>query len=340
MTDEGTSPHRCVYTAIIGAYDALVEPAGAALASGIDFICFTDDPSLTSAAWDVRVVTPRLATDGVRSARSLKILGHDDLREYDETLYIDASVRLRQDPSALLDDWLAGADFALAAHSYREQLLDEFDEVVRLNYDDRTRVHEQLYDYASLESDVLNHRPFWTGMLARRNVDSVRDAMTQWYDHVLRYSRRDQLSLPVVLSGRDLRVNRVDLDNFSSHWHEWPVITGRKISAGKSNHETLGPVLSDLRREQRRAADLDAELRARDPETAALVEEVNGLRAQVQQGTQERQVLEQRLNDALREQGRLAERFDLQAGSIATAGRHLLHAIRQRAGRLWARASP
>lgn len=52
----------CVYTAVIGGYDELIEPDVAA-ASTSDFICFTDDPGLRSDVWHLRLVEPAFAHD-------------------------------------------------------------------------------------------------------------------------------------------------------------------------------------------------------------------------------------------------------------------------------------
>jgi hypothetical protein len=52
--------------------------------------------------------------------------------------------------------------------------------------------------------------------------------MQLWYDHILRYSRRDQLSINFVLGVLGLAVNGLDIDNMSSPWHQWPVRVEKK----------------------------------------------------------------------------------------------------------------
>lgn len=248
----------CVYTSLFGRYDGLIEQVTGTQGE-VDFICFTDDATVTSNTWQVRVVEPAFRQDSVRSARLVKILGHPSLDDYDITLYVDASVRLREKPEVIVADWLRGdVDFALARHSYREQLLDEFDEVIRLNYDDRTRVYEQLSDYATAYPGVLERPPFWTGMMVRRRSSELDTVMRTWADHVLRYSRRDQLSLPAALDGRRLLMHTLELDNFSSKYHEWPVIDSRRVTQGKAPELPFGPLVADLRRARRRIAGLEA----------------------------------------------------------------------------------
>lgn len=313
----------CVYTAVFGRYDGLLEPP--ADTGGADFVCFTDDPELVSAGWDVRVILPAFQEDSVRSARLVKILGDESLDNYDVVVYIDASVRLRVAPQILIDAWLpADAEMAVAHHSYRDTLLDEFDEVIRLNYDDRARVYEQLVHYGLAHTDQLERRPMWTGILIRRAAPAVHDAMRVWAWHVLRYSRRDQLSFPIALAEAGVRVNVVEIDNFSSETHEWPVIGQRVVSKGKAPLVPLGPLVADLRRAHRRIEELQEEIQSLAPERLAALDAANrDLDDQIRAGVAERVVLEQRLRDAIREAGALQEQLHPQRGAIRAAVAHL-----------------
>lgn len=323
----------CVYTAVFGRYDGLIEPPESD--DGVDFICFTDDVELRSERWDIRVVAPAFAQDGVRSARLLKILGHDDLSDYDVVVYIDASVRLLGSPTELVDQWLSeDADIALARHSYRNTLIDEFDEVIRLNYDDRSRVYEQLVHYGLSQPDVLSEQPLWTGILIRRSTPAVRTVMQDWAQHVLRYSRRDQLSLPAVLHGADVGVRVVEVDNFSSSLHEWPVIERRRVAQGKAALVPLGPLVADLRRAYRRVEELQQEIDTLAPARFADLEaNVVDLKNQIAAGTAERSVLERRLQDALREAGALQEQLRRQQHSLRAS----LHRLRRTVAEAFAR---
>lgn len=218
---------RVVYTALIGGYERLLEQPVAA-GSEVAFVCFTDDPGLTSSTWDVRLVEPPQPGDPVRSARTLKIRGHSDLDDYDETLWIDNSVLLTVDPARILDDWLAATDLAIPAHSFRSTIGAEFDAVMNEGFDDPERLGAQLATYAELFPGWLEHRALWTGMLARRWSDGTRTTMAFWLDEVLRFSRRDQLSIGSALARSGQAVRVVEIDNNASPLHRWPVTDGRR----------------------------------------------------------------------------------------------------------------
>jgi hypothetical protein len=224
---DSAHPRRAVYTALTGQYEQLNEQP-IAKTSKVDFICFTDDPELTSASWTIRLVSPRFPLDSIRSARYLKMFGPDLLPDYDETLWIDNSVRLVASPDRLLDAWLADADIAIPRHSFRMSVIGEFDAVATDGYDDPARVYEQLIHYSALRPEALRETPLWTALLARRKTPAVDAAMRLWFDHILRYSRRDQLSINYVVGSLGLDVTAVPMDNMKSEWHEWPVRVAKR----------------------------------------------------------------------------------------------------------------
>lgn len=325
----------CVYTVLLGGYDQLL-PQPVADKSDADFICFTDDPKLRSDDWTIQLVEPRFPQDLHRSSRVYKILGHEVLEKYDVTLCIDASVRLRQPPEVILESWLAdGHDMALVKHSYREQVLDEFDEVIRLNYDDRSRVYEQLVDYSISYPDVLAAKPHWGGMLARRTTPNVARAMRLWFDHVLRYSRRDQLSLMLALTHGGINFRSIELDNFGSEFYEWPVISGRKVALGKAPALPMGPLVAELRRGSRRVAELENELTllgGRLGEEFAEVEVT--LRKELEEADAERL----RLNEQLGELRSAVDQHNAELHpfrAVQRRVRRVQRGIRRRAGVIW-----
>lgn len=259
-------PRRVVYTALIGRYEQLNEQPVAAH-SEVEFICFTDDEELTSDSWKIRVIEPRFPLDTIRSARYLKVRGPELLTEFDETLWIDNSVKLSAPPESLLAEWLADADLALPNHSWRTSVIGEFDAVAVDGYDDPARVYEQLIHYTAILPHVLHETPYWTAILARRKTRSVDAAMAMWWDHLLRYSRRDQLSINFALTSTGVTANRVMVDNLSSTWHEWPVRIERKWGV------TTDRMASALRIPSADIGRLENELAAIRSDQAALMAE-------------------------------------------------------------------
>jgi hypothetical protein len=279
-----------VYTVLVGGYETLLEQHFAA-AADTDLVCFTDDPTLTSTSWQIRRLTPRFPLDPNRSSRRPKILAHDYLADYDESLYIDNNVLLLVDPDAVFDALLGDEPMAVLRHSFRGTLAGEFAAVVDQGKDAAWLCEEQRTHYERTHPELLSGPPYWGGLLLRRHHDpAVRGAMHLWWDHVLRYSRRDQLSLPVALAEAGLRPAVHELDNHISPFHEWPRGAAQR-DPRKSAPLPPGPTERIARLEQdaaeltqrlheadRALADVGAELAARTGELAQRRDEIAKLR--------------------------------------------------------------
>ncbi|RYF70204.1 MAG: DUF616 domain-containing protein, partial [Comamonadaceae bacterium] len=251
MTPDGLAPNPrlCVYTLLIGGYERLNEQA-VARTSNVPFICLTDDPTLKSETWRVVQVAPAFPMDPIRSQRVLKICPHriPALSGFDRSLYIDNSVVLRKSPEALLADLPMASGLGLPGHSFRRSVHDEFLEVARLGLDDQARIFEQLNHYLASGDTALDEKPHWTAILLRdhRNAQ-VREAMSLWASHVLRYSRRDQLSFNTAMNQARLVPDRWEIDNYASSFHSWPHIPGRaRFTGGRDPRATHLPLPTQL----------------------------------------------------------------------------------------------
>lgn len=212
----------CVYTCLIGNCEELNEQPISAQSS-IPFVCLTDDPGLQNSTWRIVRVKPLFPMDPVRSQRMLKLLPHRYLQDFELSLYIDNSVILKQKPEEIFDRYLASSDFALPIHSFRDRVIEEFIEVAELGKDDPSRIFEQWDHYRASDPGALDERPYWNGILLRRHGSpEVRRALEHWAAHILRYSRRDQLSANTAFRHAGFKPLGLDIDNHESWFHTWP----------------------------------------------------------------------------------------------------------------------
>lgn len=210
-----------LYTCLIGNYEELNELTIEAQVKNA--FCFTDDPTLKSETWKIVLIEPAFPSDPVRSQRFIKILGHQILSKFQRTLYVDNSVLLLQSPKIILKDWLTFSDIAIPLHSFRNSVREEFFAVLEQKLDSRERVTEQLDHYSKLYPEALEATPTWNAIIARKNTPNILKFNRVWYDHVLRYSRRDQLSLNAAALESDTEISTPLLNNYESKYHRWPV---------------------------------------------------------------------------------------------------------------------
>ena len=238
----------CVYTTLIGGYEKLnAQPK--ARSSRIPFICLTDDPELESGDWTFRRVSPVFPQDPIRSQRDLKLRPHLHLRDFDVSLYIDNSVVLTADPEEILARLGGASGFSVPLHDVRPTVMDEFLEVSLHGLDDQGRIFEQMNHYLMSDADVLGERPFWTAILLRRHNDpAVMRMLEIWASHVLRYSRRDQLSFNAACRLAGFHPDPLEIAAASSWFHTWPVLEGRERQRGtRSAATSLAPPLARMR---------------------------------------------------------------------------------------------
>ena len=222
------SPKLCVFTALLGGYEFLNEQP-VARESAVPFICFTDDPELHSDTWQIRQVTPLFEMDPVRSQRDFKLRPHVHLPEYDWSLYIDNAVVLTKTPEQIFERYVPASGFCLPKSSFHATVLDEFMKVLKLGYDDQSRVFEQLNHYTLVCPEVLEDHPYQGGLMLRDHRDPKVQAMHDlWFTQVLRYSRRDQLSINVAFRQTGLVPDLMDIESIYASWcHTWPHLRGR-----------------------------------------------------------------------------------------------------------------
>lgn len=254
---EPTGDSICVYTALIGKYERLNEQPVAKL-SGWRFICLTDDPELCSETWECRLVRPTFAMDPIRSQRDLKIRPHLHLSEFEASIWIDNSVVLDQPPEALWAVHNKRGVFSLPRHTGRETLLDEFVAVAQLGLDDSSRIFEQLNHYTLAHPEMLEEPCWWTAILLRQHHrQDMRLFGEIWAAHVLRYSRRDQLSVNLAMRQSGVIPFVLPLDNRRSSFHCWPRTPGRVRDAGPRDPSvSLKPLLARVRNLEQREAEV------------------------------------------------------------------------------------
>ena len=235
--------NRVIYTNIMGDYESLNEELVPNFLD-IPLVCFTDNKNLKSDKWNCIYVEPKFPSDPIRSSRYLKIIGHELLNKFEEIMWVDNCVQLKPNALLLFDIYLKNNDLAIPIHSFRENLKDEFMTVLDYGYDNPSILMEQMINYNHESSDILKSKVFWSGIILKRNSLIVKDATRLWFDQLVRYSKRDQLSLPYVLSKVKINFESINIDNFESEFHKWPILLNRKSKHTQENKEFLSQILN------------------------------------------------------------------------------------------------
>jgi hypothetical protein len=220
-------PKRVVYTCLFGKYERLNEQT-IAKKSDIPFVCFTDQTYLASKTWSIRNVR-LLGIDSTRESRRLKILPHIFLPEFDESLYIDNSVILKMAPNAIFETYLQSdaPNFVCFRHPERDCIYEEAEEIIRRDIDLEVKVREQMDHYRAHGYPAHAGLIASTFILRRHQEIDVKATCELWFSHVLRYSKRDQLSFNYNAWRTGLAFTALNLDLESNDIFDWPEKTDR-----------------------------------------------------------------------------------------------------------------
>lgn len=151
--------------------------------------------------------------DDRRNSRMQKILVHKYF-DSEYTIYHDANMKLLISPEEVVSRYMTGYDMALFRHGTRNCVYDEAMTVAKLGLDDVETIIEQAKYYEDREYGK-GKGLYQGGFIVRRNNARTRRFNEAWFADYCRFSRRDQLSLPVAIDTSGVIVNVIP-----GHWVE------------------------------------------------------------------------------------------------------------------------
>ena len=186
-----------VYTCITGNYESLKEIK--ILEPDIDYFCFTDNKNLKSETWKIKEIPSYLIDlDNTRISRCLKILPHLFLCEYDISLWVDANIQINGNLNEFISEHIKISNLMTTKHPGRICVYDESEAVINLEKDNTRIVKKQMLKY----KNQLYPKDFGMVqtnlMLRKHNESGVIEISKQWWNEVLKFSKRDQLSFNYV----------------------------------------------------------------------------------------------------------------------------------------------
>lgn len=148
------------------------------------------------------------------SAKIVKVLPQKFLNNYKYFIWIDSNLKLNVDPKILINKYLAEYDIVLQKHYRRNCIYDEIKEVTSLGLDYFSKLQNQQENYIK-SGYPKNNGLFDCSIIIRKNNDSINKLSEIWWDHILRYSSRDQISLPFLLTQQDIKSKIINSESFT-----------------------------------------------------------------------------------------------------------------------------
>ncbi len=179
---------KIIYTAISKGYDNLKDPT--TITPGWEYICFTDDETLTSKVWTVIYRDFKNTKD----VRKIKI--NIPFTNFKTSIWIDGSIRINCDLDQFIGKYHKG-DFTLMKHNVRDCIYQEAEACIKRKKDNEKIINKQIQKYR--DSSYPEHRGLVaTGVMIRNNTEEVKEFCEEWFNEVERFSKRDQLSFNYI----------------------------------------------------------------------------------------------------------------------------------------------
>ena len=188
-----------IYTALFGGKDTLRDPKF--IEDDVEYICFSDQPQISKVWKCVQIFgREKVEVDPCRAAKIYKIVPHrfPVYLECDRSIWVDASVEIMGEFVSMFDGMTT--DLAFFKHSLRYQncIYEEARQCIRKRYDDEKVINKAIQKYKA-----IGHPERWglptARIIFRFHNDKMSQFNEQWWYEIREGSRRDQISLPVVL---------------------------------------------------------------------------------------------------------------------------------------------
>ncbi|KAL2341327.1 hypothetical protein Fmac_009267 [Flemingia macrophylla] len=211
-----------VSTCAFGGGDDLYQPIGMSKASlkEVCYVAFWDEITVKAqelverqigengfiGKWRVVVVRDLPFADQRLNGKIPKMLSHRLFPQAKYSIWVDSKSQFRRDPLGVLEAllWRTNSILALSEHGARSSVYDEAKAVVKKNKAKPEEVEVQLNQY---RKDGLPENKRFNGkkalceasVIVRKHTPLTNLLMCVWFNEVVRFTSRDQLSFPYVL---------------------------------------------------------------------------------------------------------------------------------------------
>ncbi|MBU2249306.1 MAG: DUF616 domain-containing protein [Gammaproteobacteria bacterium] len=220
------APKVAVVTCITAGVDDLHEPCPQSVKC--DYYCFYDkEPRhAVDTAWKLCKAAhhpkiPELRRNGKLLAKWYKMQSHKIrvLRNYHYILWVDGSIKINNRRFVAHYVRATSSGICLFKHPWRDCIYKEFERVKASDECGRSRVMEQIKAYNSIRYPRSNG--LYCGTVIGRYKNSYTDrVMDAWWAEVVKWSMRDQISLPYVLWRNKMKPDIFPHDIYSNKYIE------------------------------------------------------------------------------------------------------------------------
>jgi hypothetical protein len=185
----------------------------------VDYHAFVDESKMIlNSTWKIHKVKEEVSNDYYSDrliAKKYKILPFYYLKDYEYFIWIDSNIILNVDPKVLIETYLQKKDICVQKHSYRDCVYSEIKEVTSLKLDFYSKLKNQYSHYLK-EGYPSDNGLYDCSIIIRKNIKSINDMSKSWWEEVNKYSSRDQISFPYVLTKHNIIPNVIESNSLQN----------------------------------------------------------------------------------------------------------------------------
>lgn len=188
-----------VYTAIFGEYDVLKEPEY--IAPNCDYYIFTDCKVPSESIWkklDYDHIEEMKGMDSYHLSKFVKIFPNLFFKDYDYSIWVDGATTIIADLYPFIDR-LNENPIGMFDNPVHDCIYTEADFLVYYNRVQKDVIKSQISHYRK-EGYPKHRGMFECTIIARQHHnDKCVHIMNEWWNQIVTFSMRDQISFPYVL---------------------------------------------------------------------------------------------------------------------------------------------
>ena len=231
---------KVIYTCITKNYDILNNEQY--YLNDYDYVCFTDDPSKKSKFWNMKIIPSYLKSlSSVKQARYIKTHPHEFFKDYDISVWVDATITIKDDFSELINDSV----LLVPQHPSRDCIFEEAKKCIELKKDTLENINPQIAKYRKLKYPEHNGLAQTNILIRKHNNKQCIKLMEDWWKEIEQGSCRDQLSFNYALwKNKKTHITYLDKKIYNSKYFFWN--TKHKNIAKKDNSNVLNTKESSI----------------------------------------------------------------------------------------------
>jgi hypothetical protein len=189
----------------------------------IDWYYFTDDKNLKSNFWNIININEieeikNTNYDNRQKCKYIKMMTHKLLPNNSNYIWIDGSFPIinKNFVNEILEFKKNNYELILYDHNSRNREKTITHEVIRCRkVADKNKMDEQINAYLSDNYPNKRGGLYSSGIIFRKNTQKINELFELWFEHNLKYTTRDQISLPYVLWKLKIKPSKVIHENIN-----------------------------------------------------------------------------------------------------------------------------